>query len=67
MSQPCNSRAASRRKFLCVLAAVPLALCVSLSPGCSNAVPPRQHKGPHTHIVGGNGKRGRSGGARDGR
>jgi hypothetical protein len=62
MSPPCNSRA-SRRKFLCVLATVPLALSMGLSAGCSNAIPPRQYKRPRTHIVGGNGKRGRSRGS----
>jgi hypothetical protein len=66
MSPPCNSRAASRRKFLYVLTAAPLALSVSLFAGCSNAIPPREYQRPRSHIVGGNGKRGRSRGTRDG-
>lgn len=49
-----------RRGFLKVLAVTAFAPLL----GCADSIPPREYKRPRTHIVGGNGKRGRS---RDGR
>lgn len=46
-----------RRRLLKMLA---LPSIPALLLGCVGSVPPRDYKRPRTHIVGGNGKRGRS-------
>lgn len=48
-----------RRRLLKMLALTSMAPALVL--GCSGSIPPREYKRPRTHIVGGNGKRGRNG------
>jgi hypothetical protein len=47
-----------RRRLLRTLALTSMAPALML--GCSGSTPPREYQRPRTHIVGGNGKRGRS-------